>query len=113
MRKWSMWVIVCAVLCGCATRTIVTRQAIELPPSPKEVVIQDKPARPNLNVIYLDKPETDLSKRTACWSFSDVELIGNALYEWAAWGRTVEQIVQEHNKQAGPRTTQSLSIRPK
>jgi|WetSurMetagenome_2_1015567.scaffolds.fasta_scaffold1657508_1 hypothetical protein len=94
----SLWLVLCGGLCSCGTKTVLVRQDVQLPPRPQEVVVTDKPDKNKPEILPVKKPVLDLTRQIACWSIKDVEQIGNALYEWATWGRAVEQIVQQHNQ---------------
>lgn len=92
--------LVC-ILGGCSTKqTSLNCPPVTLPDPPKPVVTDsgkhDISRYPD--TAWVKPPKVDLKKQRASWSFQDIEKINNALTDWPAWGRSVEETISSYNE---------------
>ena len=93
-RHVSVLIILFSLVMGCAPAGRGAR--IILPESPDPVVIDtgnlDKRKFPNTR--WIKPPSVDSQRRTAAWSFEDIDKISQSLSEWAAWEKDVRELVE-------------------
>jgi hypothetical protein len=105
------------LLAGCATppKPMLVREPIIIPPPPKAVILESKGINKSdyPEARWVKKPDVDLKKQIACWSYADIESISNYVQECRDWSKVVDQTIAAHNTKANADKLLQEKVKPK